>query len=76
VGMVGAFQKVAVVRELVDPSLLASGIWEALITTVGGLFVGIPALVLHHLYQNRLKSVAFSMKHYAEEIYSMTRGTR
>jgi biopolymer transport protein ExbB len=73
-GMVEAFQKVAVVKDMVNPSVLASGIWEALITTVGGLFVGIPALVFHHLYQNKLKSVAFSMKHHAEEIYSMTKG--
>ena len=48
-GMVEAFQQVASVKNLVDPSLLASGIWEALITTVAGLFVGIPALVFHHL---------------------------
>jgi biopolymer transport protein ExbB len=75
-GMVEAFQKVAVVKDMVNPSVLASGIWEALITTVGGLFVGIPALVFHHLYQNKLKSIAFSMKHYAEEIYSMTKGVQ
>ncbi len=73
-GMVGAFQQVATVKNLVDPSILARGIWEALITTVAGLFVGIPALVFHHLYANRVKSVAFAMKHYGEEIVSMTRG--
>ncbi|MBA7639612.1 Tol-Pal system protein TolQ [subsurface metagenome] len=75
-GMVEVFHKVASVKNIVDPSLLAGGIWEALITTVAGLFVGIPALVSHHLYLNKVKSVAFSMKHYAEEILSMTRGSR
>jgi len=73
-GMVEAFQQVAAVKNLVDPSLLASGIWEALMTTVAGLFVGIPALVFHHLYVNRVKAIAFSMKHYGAEIMSMTRG--
>jgi biopolymer transport protein ExbB len=73
-GMVEAFQKVASVKNLVDPSLLASGIWEALVTTVTGLFVGIPALVFHHLYQNKLKLIAFTMKQYGEELSSMTRG--
>lgn len=73
-GMVEAFQKVAIVKSQVNPSILASGIWEALITTVAGLFVGIPALVFHHLYLNKVKSIAFSMKHYAEEIYTMIKG--
>lgn len=73
-GMVEAFQKVAIVKSQVNPSILASGIWEALITTVAGLFVGIPALVFHHLYLNKVKSLAFSMKHYAEEIYTMIKG--
>lgn len=73
-GMVDAFHEVASVKNLVDPSLLASGIWEALITTVAGLFVGIPALVFHHLYMMKVKTVAFLMKHYGEEILSMTGG--
>ena len=70
-GMVEAFHKLAFVKNLVDPSLLASGIWEALITTVAGLFVGIPALVFHHLYMNKVKSIAFSMKHIGEEVVSL-----
>jgi biopolymer transport protein ExbB len=70
-GMVEAFQKMAFVRNLVDPSMLASGIWEALITTVAGLFVGIPALVFHHLYMNKVKAIAFSMKHIGEEIVTL-----
>ncbi len=75
-GMVEAFQKVAFMKNIVNPSLLASGIWEALITTVAGLFVGIPALIFYHLYTNRLKSTAFSMKHYGEEILSIIRRGR
>jgi biopolymer transport protein ExbB len=73
-GMVEAFREVASVTGLVNPSLLASGIWEALITTVAGLFVGIPALIFHHLFVMKGKSIAFLMKHYGEEIISMTRG--
>ncbi|UCB46425.1 MAG: MotA/TolQ/ExbB proton channel family protein [Spirochaetota bacterium] len=70
-GMVEAFQKVSFMKSIVNPSLLASGIWEALITTVAGLFVGIPALIGYHLYSNRMKAVAFSMKHYSEEILAI-----
>lgn len=45
IGMVSAFQAVASVKGAVDPALLAGGIWESLLTTVAGLFVGIPALI-------------------------------
>ena len=74
IGMVEAFREVSAVKNFVDPSLLAGGIWEALITTVAGLFVGIPALVFYHLYSNKVKATAFSMKHIGEDIMSMTRG--
>lgn len=74
IGMVEAFRELSSVKGLVDPSLLAGGIWEALITTVAGLFVGIPALVFFHLYTNQVKATASSMKHVGEEIMSMTRG--
>ena len=74
IGMVEAFREISSVKNLVDPSLLAGGIWEALITTVAGLFVGIPALVFYHLYSNQVKTTASSMKHIGEEILSMTRG--
>jgi biopolymer transport protein ExbB len=70
-GMVEAFQKVSFMKNIVNPSILASGIWEALITTVAGLFVGIPALIAYHLYSNRVKAIAFSMKHQCEEILSV-----
>ena len=66
-GMVAAFQQVALAKGSVDPSLLAGGIWEALITTVAGLSVAIPALVLHHLYEDRVQGYAHLMKHYGTE---------
>lgn len=66
-GMVEAFRQVSTARGAVDPSLLAGGIWEALITTVAGLFVAIPAMVLHHFFEDRVKSFAFMMKHYGTE---------
>jgi biopolymer transport protein ExbB len=66
-GMVEAFRQVAASRGAVDPSLLAGGIWEALITTVAGLCVAIPAMVLHHLFEDRVKSFAYLMKHYGTE---------
>ena len=74
-GLTRAFQTVAALRQVSDPSLLASGIWEALITTVAGLFIGIPTIIAHHLLDNRLKSLAFDWKTAAEELVAaMTEG--
>lgn len=47
-GMVNAFSRLEEAGSRVDPAVLAGGIWEALITTVGGLLVAIPALAAHY----------------------------
>ena len=67
VGMTKAFKDLAAVQGPVDPSVLAVGIWEALITTVAGLSVAIPALILHHIFEDKVKNFAFLMKHYGAE---------
>jgi len=68
VGLVEAFQKVAGMEAHVSPALLASGIWAALVTTVGGLFVAIPALIVHHYFQEKAAHVAFQIEHYGSEL--------
>lgn len=73
-GMVNAFKTVSSVKGAVDPAILAGGIWEALLTTVAGLVVAIPALVLHHFFEDRVKTIAFQMKHCAAEIISLLTG--
>ncbi len=67
-GLTRAFRTVAALKQVTDPSLLASGIWEALITTIAGLFIGIPALIAYHLYDNRLRALAFELKTSGEEL--------
>jgi biopolymer transport protein ExbB len=66
-GLTGTFQSIAGLKQAVNPSMLAAGIWEALITTVAGLFVGIPALIAHHFYENLVRDTAFGMKMHAEK---------
>lgn len=70
-GMVAAFQKVAEVRGQLDPSILAGGIWEALLTTVAGLSISLPALILHHFFEGKVMSEAFHMKLFAVEIVDL-----
>lgn len=47
-GMVKAFQKIEALGGGVNASVLAGGIWEALITTVAGLVVSIPMLIAYN----------------------------
>jgi biopolymer transport protein ExbB len=65
VGMVKAFQQVATAEGAVNPALLASGIWEALLTTVAGLVVAIPAVILHHVLVQRVQRYAFEIDYYS-----------
>ncbi len=64
VGMVRAFQTVAAAQGPVNPSMLAGGIWEALLTTVAGLVVAIPAVLFHHALDQRVRQLAFQMDHF------------
>ncbi|MEM1057530.1 MAG: MotA/TolQ/ExbB proton channel family protein [Bacteroidota bacterium] len=54
VGMIGAFQQLQRYEGLVNPALLAGGIWEALVTTAAGLAVGVAALFAYNLLVNRI----------------------
>jgi biopolymer transport protein ExbB len=52
-GMIGTFETVAMAGALGDPTQLASGISEALVTTGLGLAVAIPFLALYHFFKYR-----------------------
>ena len=67
-GMIKAFQIIATMGANVDPTLLAAGIWEALITTAAGLFVGIPTHVAAHYLDRSLDEVALRMKEITLEL--------
>ena len=67
-GLAKTFQNVASTRGFADANILAGGIWEALITTVVGLFIAIPALIFYHLYDNGIRSLAQEMKIVGEDI--------
>ncbi|GHT07052.1 biopolymer transporter ExbB [Bacteroidia bacterium] len=60
-GMVSAFFAMANAGSNVDVTVLSSGIYEALVTTVAGLFVGIPALFLYNFLQSKLDVVTNKM---------------
>ena len=53
-GMIEAFQALQSAGSQVDPSLLAGGIWVALLTTAAGLAVAMPASVVLSWLDSRL----------------------
>ena len=65
IGMIKAFQQVALAQGAVNPSMLANGIWEALLTTGAGLSVAIPAVIFHHALDQRVKRCAFEMDYFS-----------
>ena len=56
-GMVKAFMSMASAGANVDVNILSTGIYEALVTTVGGLVVGIIALFAYNYLATRIKGI-------------------
>lgn len=57
-GMISAFQSLAAAEGAANASLLAGGIWVALLTTAAGLMVAIPAAVAAGLLAERVDRAA------------------
>ena len=70
-GMIKVFMKIQELGGRVDASVLAGGIWEALITTAFGLSVAIPTLVAYHYFEGRVHNVSSKMKDMAAELVEL-----
>ena len=55
-GMVTVFSNLSI-KTISDPSVLAGGIWQALLTTVMGLALAIPSLLAHYYLLINIKSL-------------------
>lgn len=53
-GMIEAFQALQDAGSQVDPSILAGGIWVALMTTAVGLAVAMPTSLMHNWFEGRM----------------------
>lgn len=71
VGMVKTFMKIADLSGNVNPSILAGGIWEALLTTAAGLAVAIPTIMIYHYFEHTIDHFAFQMKNYSLELIEL-----
>lgn len=71
-GMISAFSSIAK-HGAGDPSLLASGISQALITTASGLAVAIPALIFYNFYQKKVEKAMMDMEKNVVEFINILR---
>lgn len=62
-GMIQAFISIAQEEGAVSPKLLSSGIYEAMITTAAGLFVGILAYLGYNYLITRVQKLIHSMEY-------------
>lgn len=70
-GMIRAFIQVQNLGGNVDASVLAGGIWEALVTTAAGLAVGIPSLIFYNWLQSKVQYFVFEMEDNSTTIIDM-----
>ena len=72
-GMILAFQRMEAAGPQVDPSVLSSGIWRALLTTALGLGVAIPVTAAHGWLERKVERVATRMNDAVTQVFTSFR---
>ena len=72
IGMIAAFQQVAA-NEGNNAPQLAEGIYQALVTTVGGLIVAIPAIGAFAIFRNRIDQFIAESAYIAQHVFTPLR---
>lgn len=68
-GMIAAFQALQIAGTRADPSDLAGGIWEALLTTAAGMAVAIPAAMAVTWFESVLDKLRLDLEDIATRIF-------
>ena len=75
-GMIAAFQALQEAGARADPSALAGGIWEALLTTAAGMAVAIPASAALTWFESVIDNLRLDMEDAATRIFTAPMGLR
>ncbi|NSW45075.1 MAG: MotA/TolQ/ExbB proton channel family protein [Bacteroidales bacterium] len=70
-GMVKAFYNMANAGNNIDITLLSSGIYEAMVTTVGGLIVGIIAYIAYNYLVVRIENLVYQLERSTTEFMDL-----
>ena len=68
--MILAFQQLEAAGAQVDPSVLSSGIWRALLTTAMGLGIAIPVTAVHGWMERKVERVAAQMDDAVTQVFT------
>jgi biopolymer transport protein ExbB len=71
IGMVVAFYDMSMAGNNIDIALLSNGIYQAMVTTVGGLIVGIMAYVFFNVLVARIEKLVFILEMRASEFMDL-----
>jgi biopolymer transport protein ExbB len=71
IGMVRAFYNMSMAGNNIDINLLAGGIYEAMITTIAGLVVGIIGYICYNVLVARIEKVVFMLEARATEFMDL-----
>jgi biopolymer transport protein ExbB len=74
IGMIKSFSQIELHGGSVNASLLAGGIWEALLTTAAGLVVAIPCLLFYNLFQGKVEWVESQLASLGKELKDAASG--
>lgn len=72
-GMIIAFQSVAATQGTASAPQLATGIYQALVTTVGGLIVAIPSIGAFAVFRNRIDQFVAEAAYLTQHVFAPLR---
>lgn len=70
-GMILAFMEIQRLEGSVNAAVLAGGIWQALITTAAGLFVGIATFIFYNFLVTKVKRFVFEIESSSNDLMEM-----
>lgn len=75
-GLIQSFMAWEKLGGSVTVDFLAAGIYQAMITTAGGLIVAIPYYIIYHVFVGRINRLAQLFNHQGEELIDLIQETR
>jgi len=75
-GMIQAFISIAQEEGTISPKLLSAGMYEAMVTTVAGLIVGIIALAAYNFLVSKLQRIIHQMEYASIEFLELLQQTK
>jgi len=61
-GLIEAFREVETLKVVGNPSVVAAGVWQALITTAAGLFIAIPTYAFYRFFRAKVGNLVMEME--------------